>query len=290
MPTIHGYSQSDVDIYRFNGVVDTTNIAAAGFDTNIYKTMIACSPTTAFTHSHRISFKDQNWGGAARASFRYQFITQHGGNENILGNPSPWALFKNLLDGRDLFRLMKPTVGSTNPTWPQYWDGAAWVSVGAGFVVPQTPTVHDIEIIIDDTVGTFKWWMSGVLMGEFLGDTKRTASVDIDTCDHYSVQSSQFGYPTRFVGHMLVSADYAPYGLQNAELQADGIGTDATQDSGLYSDVNELVLNRANGMTFDTVGDRASLTFSNLAGAAASAAIMDVRLSADVRRGSTGPA
>jgi hypothetical protein len=286
MPTIHGYSNIDLDVYRFSSTVDT-NPAASGFDANIYKTVFSISQSSL---GHRIYFKDQNWGGAALSAFRFQFVLWHGGNENLIGNWQPMALFKNLADGRDLFRLMRPTGGLGNLTFPYYWDGSAWQSVGAGFIVPTGPTVHDIEIVIADSGGSFRWWMNGALLGERLGDTKLTASTEIDCIDQYGEFSSQFGWTTKYTGLMLTSEDYAPYGLQNVELQGDGIGTDATQDSGLYSNVNELTLNRADGMTFDTVGDHATLTFSNLAGAVASSPVMGVRLCADVRRGATGPA
>jgi hypothetical protein len=285
MPTIYGYSNDDVDAYLFNGTIGT-NPGAVGFDANIVKTYIGISDNRL---SHRTYFKDQNWGGAARSSFRFQFSLTNDGNENFPTN-APIFLARNLADGRDLFRFLRSAGNSTQPHVPYYWDGAAWQAVGAGFVIPTAYCVITVEIVISATVGSFRVWVNGALVGERLGNTKPTASADIDCIDQYGIAQTQFSYQTRFAERLLTSADYMPYGLRDVNLAPDGAGSDATQDSGAYTDVNELVLNRSNGITLDTAGDHFTATFGNLVGAAATAPIMSLRLSADVRRGASGPA
>lgn len=293
MSQLLGFSTDDIDFVLLNAAT-TTSIAAAGFDPTIIKTAISCTSRSQALESHRLYLIDQEWGGAARSDLRFQVRTVwQTTTQNDAGQKNPTILFKDVTGGRDLVRLATAgiTTNSNIEHVLQYWNGTAWVTIGALQAVPAGDTTHTITIRLHATAGVIQWHMNGALIASLTGNTIFTASTTIDCISLWQalIRGGGFNTTVNFSEHLLGSYDYQTYGLRDQNLQIDGAGADATQDSGIFTDVNELVLNRATAMTFDTAGDHFSGTLSNPTGTAASSPVMGVRASANVRVGASGP-
>ena len=115
-------------------------------------------------------------------------------NLDFAGLAEGWIMFKNAntstwsnfalftLKGAtfNLLRLFTKTSGGS-PTYDfQYWDGAAWVTIGATL-----SNRDDKEIVIhwkiDGAAGVFELYTDGVLTVSFSGDTLHTADTEITT-------------------------------------------------------------------------------------------------------------
>lgn len=288
MPLI-GFSNEDIDLALLGGTMTTANV---GYDLNIVKTAVQTNSVT--TEAWRIYLTDQKWGGAARASFRFQFAYnfQLGG---FAGYPGQVLVLKSISTGLDLFRVAVVPAQSRNFQL-QYNTSTVvgtptWVNVGAPQTEPDGIHIYTLSVNIADAGGVLDLHRDGILVASLAGgDTKFIGVSTIDCIAGWPVSNntgfSGFNYWAQFI---LGTIDYMTYGLQVANPPIDGAGAVATQDSGAYTDVNEPILNRANGITLDTVGDGFSGTVQDLAGAATTAPIMAVRVAVDVRRGSSGP-
>lgn len=283
-----GHSNDDVDFALMSGTMTT---ASVGFDTALVKTAIQCTSVT--TESHRIYFTDQKWGGAARSSFRLQ-VAHRFEVGSFSGLSGKTLVIKDITSGLDLYQLAVVPNNSRNLQL-QYNSSTTvgtptWVNVGAAQTEPDGVHVHTLTVNIADSGGILTWHRDGVLMASLLGDTKFIGVSTVDCVAFWAPSAyAGFGGFSYWAHTMLGTVDYMTYGLQVANPPIDGAGGVATQDSGVYSDVNEAILNRANGITLDTNGDGFSGTVTDLSGTAATAPIMAIRVVCDVRRGSSGP-
>jgi hypothetical protein len=287
---IIGYGNDDIDVSLIGGTVVTSG---HGMDTALVKTAIY-SNAAYLTPSHSIYFTDQKWGGAALASFRLQFLANCGDVGSFNTHTLKWLVFKNLTSGLEVFRICHVT--ATRNMTLQYNTSSTpgsptWVAVGVTQTEPAGVHFHTLEVDIHDTTGVLKWYRDGILLASMTGDTKLIGVSTIEVVDFWgwSNDTGFGGGDYYWAMHLLTTVDYQPYGLQVVNPAINGAGAVAGQDSGVYTDVNETTLNRANGLTLDTAGDGFSGTVADLAGTAATAPIMAVRAAADVRCGSTGP-
>jgi hypothetical protein len=164
------------------------------------------------------------------------------------------------------------------------------VTIPAG-VGSHVLSTHTITGLVADSGGILQWHINGALMTQLLGDTKFTAATTVDYAAGWVPVGGGSGWntDTAWSQIMFTSEDYMTYGLAVLNLELSGAGADATQDTGVYTDVNELVEDRTTGMTFDTVGDHFSGALADIAGISSGSPIMGFRVAADVRRGASGP-
>lgn len=288
MPLI-GFSNEDIDLALMGGTMTTANV---GYDLDIVKTAVQTNSPT--TEAWRIYLTEAKWGGAARASFRFQFAYRFEVG-SFATYPGQTLVLKSISSGLDLFRIAV-VPGQSRNFQLQYNSSSVvgaptWVNVGAAQTEPDGIHIYTVTVNIADAGGILDVHRDGILIASLGGgDTKFIGVSTIDCIAGWPVSNSTgfggFNFWSQFI---LGTVDYLTYGLQVANPPIDAAGAVATQDSGAYTDVNEPILNRANGITLDTVGDGFSGTVQNLAGAAATAPIMALRVAADVRRGSSGP-
>jgi hypothetical protein len=300
MPSIYSFTNSDIDFFIFGGSIHTSP-GTIGFDGTLIRTAINCSFLT--TEGARLYLTEQNHGGAARSALRFQFA--HVTNATSSGtafasfSPGNWVVFKDVSSGRDVFRLGHKNTNNSSSTSTMYLQynsnntvgAATWVDVGAGVVVPATRSVHTITIVISDTVGVLTWHMNGALMASLAGgDTKFTSSTTIDCISLWGWGNTGVGaYTNYFAEFQLTDENFMTYGLTPVDVVQNANGTNQGQVSGVYTDVNDQVVNTGTAKTFDTAGQTSTDTHAGLPAALASSPIMAVRLASYVRRGSTGP-
>lgn len=127
----------------------------------------------------------------------------------------------------------------------------------ATFVIP-TFSTFDAQLIQDPVNGVIRWWNNGVLLFEFLGDTRgafgdaakigfgQTAGAGTVRAGHYS--------------QIIVSAQ-PTIGAKLYTRQPIAIGADA-QWTGAVTDVNHIGVADVSSVNTDTVGNRQSFTIS----------------------------
>ena len=291
MPTLLGHSSHDHDFYILNGSVNT-NPAARGFDANYVKTAIECSQPGA---GHRIYLRDQNWGGGPRTDVRVQVMHSYALFGNFQGTYGYVMLIKDLVTGKNLVRVYAIT-NSTNTLGLWYNNSATavenWVQVGGDWSTPQN-TVFTLTVTYFRAgagAGILQCHMNGALVA---GSTTLNLTADgvanFDAVDFGPHNTPGTGGYNAFAEHIVGSYDFPTWGLRDVQGQITAAGTNGSQSTGVYSDVNELVLNTATAMGFGAAGQRFTGVSTDLPAALASSPIMNVRVSANARPGATGP-
>lgn len=290
-PTLLGHSSHDHDFYIIGGSVNT-NPAGRGYDANYVKTCIECSqPGTG----HRIYLRDQNWGGAPRTDVRVQVLHEFSLFGNFQGTYGYVILLSDTVTGKRLVRLYAPN-NNTAGLGLWYNNSATavenWVQVGVDQLTPQN-VVHTHSITYKRAgagAGILQWHMNGALMaGSTTLNLTADGVADFDAIDFGPHNSPGSGGHNSFAGHVVGSYDFPTWGLADVQGQITGAGTTGTQATGIFSDVNELVTNNATAMGFSAPGQRFTGATSDLPAALASSPILNVRVSASGRPGTTGP-
>lgn len=301
MPTIRSFTNSDIDFYIFGASINTTSIAASGFNPAYTRSLIDCTSLT--TEGARMYLTDQNHGGAARAAGRFQFgIYLNGssfGSSFASFNPGNLIVLYDVATGRPVFRLGHKNINnnaSTSTIYLQYNSNptvgsTTWVDVGAGVLVSAGLSIHTLTWLISDTVGILTWHQEGALMASLTGgDTKFTTSTTIDMIQLWGIgNTGTGGYQVRYGYFQLTDENYMTYGLTPVDIVLNGAGTNSGQTSGTTADVNEAVNNTATGKTFDTNGQTSTDTVVAMSGTLSGSPVMAVRQASNLRRGASGP-
>jgi len=280
------WTNDEVDVGMLSGVVDI-NPGSRGFDSTIVKKCLAVKNAEEGWH---IDLLTDAWGAAATAAWRYQFSATR--SNQPYNSTAFLLLFSNQTDGRDLFgiRGAPGNFAFYNGYQLNYWSGTAWVAVGPIFLLPNVYHVITVTGLIGDAGGVIRVDVGGVMMAQLVGDTKFTASTTIDRIKHYGPGSSN-GDTWQYVAEMIYCNDSTSmtYGLRVADLALTAAGTNGTQASGLVTDVNDVPASTATAMAFNAAGQKFTGIATDLPASMATSPILGVRLSALLRRGSTGP-
>lgn len=290
MPTLLGHSSHDHDFYVINGFVNATP-NTRGFDTNYVKSCIECFQ---YGSSHRIYLRDQNWGGAPRADVRVQVEHSYAVFGNFAGQYGYVIVIGDAVTGKRLVRLYAPSNGST--ALGLWYNNSAtavenWVQVGADVAIPQNQVgTHTLTYYRHASAGILQWHFNGALLA---GSTTLNLTADglsnFDYIDFGAHNLAGSGGFNAFAGHIVGSYDFPTYGLKDVQGQITAAGTTGTQAVGIFSDVNELILNTASAMGFSAAGQRFTGVSTDLPAALATSPILNVRVSANARPGATGP-
>jgi hypothetical protein len=302
MPTIHGYTNDDTDVIFINGVTGT-NPAAVGFDSAIVKSYFYVAGFSTNPEGWRHYLTDQAYGGARRTAVRVDFLVNHGSTQfGHNAGTKPLVMIRDMANGRNLACVAQVNAAGNDGGWfGLHYNSSStpgtdtWVLVGAAqklfTAVGYAPMEHTLTFNMANAGGALTWHVNNALMASMTGDTLVTSSTDFDCVSFHQSTNLSGGWSsdTRVAEVKITSDDYGSYGLRVANLALTGAGDTANQDAGVYTDINEQVLNRATGMSFDTVGDGADFALADLTGATATSPVMGFRLSADVRVGASGP-
>ena len=136
----------------------------------------------------------------------------------------------------DLLRIVcATTTSSSSPLRFEYYDGAAWVQIGADVPASENNNI-DIQWTISDTVGVFRFFASGVLLLEFTGDTLRAGDTAIESVTFTSADE-YFVYETSFWHIFIDSVDSRGLNLTQDYAQTNGFYN--TMSNGTYTSVDD---------------------------------------------------
>lgn len=162
----------------------------------------------------------------------------------------------------DLFRLIAENISED---WSvEYWNGSAWVQIGADITSPrmnQNPRI-DIHWDIADSGGTFEVFANGVSVASITGDTKFTDDTTVDTIQ-FSAYLGSNSYSTRFSCPMVDSADLTSLWVEESIATSNGTNTDWT---GSEIDIDDYVgdPNTADSISTSTDGHIETFNFANV--------------------------
>lgn len=269
-------SSDDIDFVQLAGTLDTSP-GSMSFDTN-YVRSVFTSPAGSPAAWRQVF-------DSAMDDFWHQFRWRCG---VAAGAAVGTITYFDVANDRPILRLMTLSGVMTL----QYWDGAAWQTVGAG--LPLTTGAHYVFTVrckIHPTNGHFAFLVGGAVQAEVTGDTQTLVG------GAYSVQwatwagaPNQGGNPAQnhWAEVILTTGDESPVGMRvrTHTLTADGTNTDW---SGASSDVDEVAVSTADVASSDAAGQVSTYALDDLPVALGANVVRGVMVTAYARCGATGP-
>lgn len=165
----------------------------------------------------------------------------------------------------------------------QYWNGSTWVQVGSTF----NPAVYSsvmTEIVIRFTTGA-----SGTAEMFFNGVSKAAGSIGSATTN---IKSAQFFSPDVNATWYFSEGCFedGTQGLIGSVVETEAPtanGTDNSDGTGSYTDIDETITNDADRMTLTAAGQKRS--FTSPARTSTLAEVLGVSVAARMSRGTSGP-
>lgn len=228
------------------GAAEQTNAAAYGFDGTRLRAIV----NVWYNGGVRDRFIT---GPIADFYYQYDRSGMSGGGSSgtpASGHLSVWDSVNN----RALMRW------ANQDAVPQYYNGAAWVTVGS-FALGQFLTTMQrigMRCKLHGSAGVLQWLLNGAVVAEVTGNTLFTSST---TCDSALIYSAGASYGSRMVGVSGgILADTNPSDAQYCTRYptADVVNTMAT---GTFADIDEAALNLADSTT-GAVGGTHLMTLS----------------------------
>lgn len=153
--------------------------------------------------------------------------------------------------GTAVFRLQ---FTATDVLQAQYWNGSAWVNIGATYTVPQSLLyVADLKIVCGGS-GSFEFYVGEVL--QLSGSASMTSVTNIDEWRGYSTNSNAVNAA---VFSEMIWGDEPTVGHRFCLGPPTGNGTH-TAGSGAFGDVDEAVTNDGDSSTLAAAADAETYT------------------------------
>lgn len=168
----------------------------------------------------------------------------------------------------DFFRIVQDSDAVDvfkNPLLFEYWDGAAWVTL-PNPVPENTLAQIDIDFKIDASAGHWIVYSDGQEINRFTGKTNHNGNT-IDRASFYGSKGTVpgAGVLTRFIAlsQFIMSNSENTIDMRLATLEIDGEGATSAW-TGLFTDVNEQLLDTNTKITSGTSNDVSTYTITNL--------------------------
>ena len=143
-------------------------------------------------------------------------------------------------DGTDILRF-RQTASSSSQI--DLWDGSAWINVVSTFTFnPATdPSRFDLKFKMHDTAGVIEVYKDNVLVGSYSGDTLRTSSTTVSRVALNNYYTSQSAYVFQAIYSQILAMDTSTRGVIVKQLEPSAAGNYSGQDSGVYTDIDEVI-------------------------------------------------
>lgn len=184
-------------------------------------------------------------------------------NSLTANTTQPSIMLKDTGGGTIAFQIDSDNPGNINA---EYWNGAAYVEVGAADVVVNATNPHmiTIHVKIDNTVGVFDVWLDDVLTFSFHGDTLNTGYTQIDQVILGSA-SSGTGTGSSTTHSELIVSTTPTWGYRVATKAPTGNSATNTAWTGAFGDIDDLgIVNDVDLITDNVNADTETYTCAAL--------------------------
>lgn len=142
----------------------------------------------------------------------------------------------------------------------QYWDGAAFVTVGSGYTHTSNLMTVDVHILKGTGTAEAAWYIDGVEVDSATGLTIAAFGNVAEVVLESGASTSSENYYSEVV--VTDGASTIGWNLKTVPPTADGTDTDGT---GTYADVDEVNRNDSDYLSFDTAAQKHSFDHTTLA-------------------------
>jgi hypothetical protein len=165
-----------------------------------------------------------------------------------------------------------------------YWNGSSFTYLNSPFVPSQNTTYDiDLHVRIASFGGVVEFYIDGVLVSSFSGDTSAIGS-GITKVELSSKNEDNTSYHTHH--SQLIISTSTTLGMKVATLSVSGAGA-TSEWTGLYTDVSETVLSDINFISDNTNGDISTYAVTDVP-AGGNFNVGAIVVSARAERGVTG--
>ncbi|MGV3511894.1 MAG: hypothetical protein ACO1OX_07800 [Novosphingobium sp.] len=160
---------------------------------------------------------------------------------------------------QNVFRIARAATSNSFLMQPQYWNGIAWVNTGNTFTLTAS-TLYRFNIKWTPGSG-FDWYLGSALVSSGSGWTGSppvtVTNMTLHGISDYGITASA-GYC--YYSQILI----ADFDTRDSRLKSVGLNGDSASNtgaaSGVYSDVNEAVLDESTAISITTSGNKAGQT------------------------------